>query len=96
MQDLDQVPFSFSSSRKPLWAPHSNSAGDLYSLAISITRCIKILMILMFHAGFAGEALALGFGMMFDHLEAEGISRDSIKHVLVTHGHFDHLAGSFS
>lgn len=34
-----------------------------------------------------------GPGLLFDVLETEGISRDSIKHVLLTHGHPDHLGG---
>lgn len=32
-------------------------------------------------------------GSLFEKLETEGISRDSIKHVLLTHGHGDHLSG---
>ena len=41
-----------------------------------------------------GEAdTSLGFGMVFEHLEAEAIGRNSIKHVFLTHGHADHIAG---
>lgn len=38
-------------------------------------------------AGFFGP------GELFDLLQNEGISRDSIKHVMLTHGHPDHLGG---
>ena len=34
-----------------------------------------------------------GPGFLFDLLEIEGIPRDSIKHILLTHGHPDHLGG---
>ena len=39
------------------------------------------------------EANDFGRGLLFDLLESEGISRDSIRHVLLTHGHPDHLGG---
>jgi Metallo-beta-lactamase superfamily len=40
-----------------------------------------------------GQAPALAPGMLFEHLETEGIPRDSIQHVMITHGHFDHIQG---
>lgn len=36
---------------------------------------------------------AAAFGRLFSSLEMEGISNDSIKHVLLTHGHGDNLSG---
>jgi hypothetical protein len=39
------------------------------------------------------EAPILAPGMLFEHLEKDGIPRDSIKHVMVTHAHFDHIQG---
>ena len=43
--------------------------------------------------GSGPEGSASGGGLLFDLLESEGISRDSIRHVLLTHGHPDHLGG---
>ena len=43
--------------------------------------------------GSGPEGGAIGPGLLFDLLESEGISRDSIRHVLLTHGHHDHLGG---
>lgn len=40
-----------------------------------------------------GDAPGLGNGIVFEHLANEGISMDSIKHVLLTHGHYDHISG---
>lgn len=34
-----------------------------------------------------------GTGELFSLLETEGIDRGAIKHVLLTHGHADHLGG---
>lgn len=41
----------------------------------------------------SGSTGSFGPGMLFDLLESEGISKDSIKHVLLTHAHPDHLGG---
>jgi glyoxylase-like metal-dependent hydrolase (beta-lactamase superfamily II) len=40
-----------------------------------------------------GEAPASASGMLFELMDNEGIARDSIKHVMVTHAHFDHIQG---
>jgi hypothetical protein len=40
-----------------------------------------------------GEAPLLSPGMLVEHLEKEDIPRDSIKHVLITHAHYDHIQG---
>jgi beta-lactamase superfamily II metal-dependent hydrolase len=48
----------------------------------------------LFDAGTGpGEAPVLSPGMLVEHLEKEDIPRDSIKHVLITHAHYDHLQG---
>jgi glyoxylase-like metal-dependent hydrolase (beta-lactamase superfamily II) len=39
------------------------------------------------------EAPALAPGMLFEHLDNEGVARDSIKHVMITHAHYDHIQG---
>jgi hypothetical protein len=40
-----------------------------------------------------GEAPTLAPGMLFEHLENESIAKDSIKHVMITHAHYDHIQG---
>jgi hypothetical protein len=40
-----------------------------------------------------GEAPSRASGMLFEHLGNDGIARDSIKHVLITHAHSDHIQG---
>jgi glyoxylase-like metal-dependent hydrolase (beta-lactamase superfamily II) len=40
-----------------------------------------------------GEAPSLSPGMLVEHLEKDDIPRDSIKHVMITHAHYDHLQG---
>jgi hypothetical protein len=40
-----------------------------------------------------GDAPSLAPGMLFEHLERESITRDSIKHVMITHAHYDHIQG---
>jgi hypothetical protein len=40
-----------------------------------------------------GEAPSLAPGILFEHLDNEGIARDSIKHVMITHAHYDHIQG---
>jgi hypothetical protein len=39
------------------------------------------------------EAPGRSAGMLFEHMDKEGIARDSIKHVLITHAHSDHIQG---
>lgn len=39
------------------------------------------------------QTLILGPGNLFDQLEGESISRDFIKHLLITHAHPDHIIG---
>jgi hypothetical protein len=39
------------------------------------------------------EAPSFAPGMLFEHLDNEGIARDSIKHVMITHAHHDHIQG---
>jgi hypothetical protein len=40
-----------------------------------------------------GDAPTLAPGMLFEHLANEGFARDSIKHVMITHAHYDHING---
>jgi hypothetical protein len=40
-----------------------------------------------------GDAPRLAPGMLFEHLENDDIPRDSIKHVMITHAHYDHIQG---
>lgn len=40
-----------------------------------------------------GDANILGSGVLFEHLQMEGISRSAIKSILLTHGHPDHIGG---
>lgn len=56
--------------------------------------------VLYIHKDGEGILLDTGFGTyergrhrLLESLETEGISKESIKHVLLTHGHGDHLSG---
>lgn len=47
----------------------------------------------LFDGGFGPSETPFGSGRLFELLAGEGISMESIKHILVTHGHVDHIAG---